>query len=554
MRDDARFCPHCGTAVNSAMGSGLPQGAAPYGAPAYTGPEGPVDGGGKKKTGLFIGIGVAVVAVIALVAVFASGLFGSPKGQVEKAILKSAAAYTAAEEKLGMPDVSQWQQDQKVFQRMTLELTGINSELIGYDLSSLAGLGLQLSTDYDGAGRELFFDLNAYWENTVLLSFQMAADDAEMYFCLPQFTGDTYYGVNTETLGHDLTEMTGDNSMDSVSFNLFDLMDFALEKVDAKAMEQAIKEANKALWEAAQVEKDGKGNVDVNGTQTKADCYIVTVPQEALDEYVDALIGVMSSIDYAELYEELYRAMGIPQEQIDEIMAALTEFDPYGELADDFHDALEELGTLQLAVYVDGGYVVRVDRGGDLGVTLCLGGGGEYVDDLSLNIFVDGTQVTLKSNGDHGLKGGTYTDETTIQIRQQGTNVAKITSELSYDPKASGDNFQWELGAVSSGLSLFTLETEGNLSASKDAVSMNLDDISLRVMGMEVCDLSFEYSVSSQPRPLDIGSSQLITEMSLTELMALAHQVEVNAGVWVEDMQSLFLARLPQELLWSLMY
>lgn len=138
MRDDARFCPSCG-ALNSPDPAITPaQGAAP----AWEAPEG---GGGRKKTGLFIGLGVAAAAVIALVVVFAGGLFGSPKAEVEKALLNSIAAYRAAEEKLGAPDMERWQQDQTLQQQLALELKGINSQLVGYDMSALEGLGLYLS-------------------------------------------------------------------------------------------------------------------------------------------------------------------------------------------------------------------------------------------------------------------------------------------------------------------------------------------------------------------------------------------------------------------------
>ena len=96
IRDDVRFCPHCGALNSPDQSSALPQGAASYSAPAWEGPEG---GGGKKKIGLVIGIAVAAVVAIALLAIVLRGLFSNPKKQVEAAFAKSAAAYLAAEEK-----------------------------------------------------------------------------------------------------------------------------------------------------------------------------------------------------------------------------------------------------------------------------------------------------------------------------------------------------------------------------------------------------------------------------------------------------------------------
>lgn len=546
MNDGAAFCPHCG-AANGAQ------------APSYPSPEAPAGGGGKKKTGLIIGGAVVLVAAMALIVAAVTGLFANPKAQVEKAMAKSAAAYAAAEEKLGMPDAEQWRQDKRLAQQFDLKLTGINSDLIGYDLSALEGLGIHMDTAYNLDARALSFELGAYWNEDDLLSFSMDAEDDKMYFRSPQFTGETSYGVNTETLGSDLTRMTGDDSMDSISFNLFDLMDKVLEQMDPEAMEEDLREANRALWEAAQVKKQGSKTLDLNGTSAKTTLYHVTIPQEALEQYVDDMAGVMSVINYYELYQELFQSMGVPQEEVQDFLDELEDLDVYGELADTLKDALEDFGDLELDVCLSGGYVSallyegEID-GADVALALYLGGSEAYVDNLSAELTVEDIQMTLESSGDHGLKGGTYTDNTTIRVKQAGANVARITSTAHYDPKAEKDNFQWKLGADSSGLSLFTLETAGSLTAEASSVNLELEDISLRVMGMEVCNLSLGYSVSADPRPLKVGENKLITEMDMTELTALADQIQTNAETWAEDMQALFLARLPQELLWAIMY
>ena len=102
INDEATFCPYCGMDPAAPTWPEIARNPAP-GSPDYSGPETPVPGAGKKK-GLFIGGAIgAVVLVIALAVVFASGLFANPKGQVEQAIAKSLAAYQAAEEALGMP-------------------------------------------------------------------------------------------------------------------------------------------------------------------------------------------------------------------------------------------------------------------------------------------------------------------------------------------------------------------------------------------------------------------------------------------------------------------
>lgn len=554
LRDDAKFCPHCGASIAPGPGGEPP---APYSAPASPAWEGP-EGGGRKKSGLIIGVAVAVVAAVVLLVLVLSGLFSNPKKQVETAFVKSTAAYAAIEKKLGLPDVEQWQKDQNISQRMNLELKSINSDLVGMDLSALSGLGLGLRTDYDGKGRTMGMELAARWGEDELLTFQMTAEDDELCFGSPQFTGGTFYGVNTETLGADLTNLTGDDSMKDLSFNIFDLVDLVLERVDQEKLEEDFKEANKALWEQAKVKKTGAKTMDINGAETKTTAYQVVIPEEALHQYVDDLETMLSAMNYYELYEEMFRAMGMPREEIEEFLDELEELDIYGELADGLRDAVDEIGDLELEVCLSSGYVFavryegRVD-GSDLSVDIRLGGNEEYVDDLSVDVEADDVSVEIKSAGDHGLKSGAFTDETTVRVRVDNSAAARLSSELTMNPGKDSDNFQWKLGVDSSGLSIFVLETSGDYQTTDDYLSLDLEDTSLRVMGMEVCNLAFDYYVDCHPSSPGVTDPRLITRMSEQELMQVGVDIQNKAMEWLSDMEELFTSRLPQELLWALM-
>lgn len=551
MRDDARFCPHCGALNSPDMGEGLPQGAVPYGAPSYTGPEAPVSGGGKK-TGLIIGIAVAAVAVIAILIAVMSGLFSSAKGAVEKAAVKSAAAYAQAEKALGLPDLSHLSREQSYSQELSMVLNGINSTLVGYDMSALSGLGLRMSADLSGEERYLGFELSAFWDDEDLINFYITADDAEMYFSSPQITGETLYGVNTETLGADLARTTGDNSMKDISFNIFDLIDQAMETVDPEGMEQAVKEANKALWEKAEVKKTGSRTLSVNGKEQKTTAYQVTFPQEAMENYVDALAEVMSAMNYYDLYEEMFRSMGMPRDELEDFLSQLEDMDIYGELAEALKDAIGELGDLELDVCLYGGYVAavswegRIDRS-DVELLITLGGGEEYVDNLGMEITADGVKVTVRSEGDHGCKNGTFTDKTTVRA-----GAVRVTSELNYDPKGKSDNFNWDISISGAG----SLEMAGTLTApDKDSVSLDLENISLKLMGMEVCSLGLEYSAGPfQGNRQTGGKVEIITAMDEEELMQMTLDTQERALAWANQMENLFASRLPEELLWAMMH
>ena len=493
--------------------------------------------------------------MIVLAAVFAGGLFSNPKKQVEAAFVKSAAAYAQAEKALNLPDINQWQRDQEITQRLELELKSINSSLVGYDMSALSGLALGFDTSYSGADRLMSLELAARWGEEELLGFWIKAEDDALYFNSPQLTGNVHYGVNTETLGADLAAMTGDDSVKDLSFNLFDLVDMVLERVDQEKLEQDLKAANKALWEEAKVKKSGARTLDLNGTETKTAAYRATFPQKALEDYADALVEVMSAMSYYDLYEDIYRSMGMPQDQINEIMDALEELDPYGALADDLKDAIAETGDLELEVCLSGGHVSalfyegEID-GSDLSLALYLGGGEAYVDDLSLDLEVDGEAITVKSAGDHGGRSGVFTDKTTIKGDPlRAASLTSITSELRYEPKKSSGNFSWKLAIPGAG----SLDMTGTLAVETDYVLLDLDDVTLKVVGMEVCSLAFEYYMDCHPGTAIVEDPKLITQMDQMELLTAALDIQSRAEAWAVEMEELFTSRLPDELLYGQM-
>lgn len=558
MRDDAKFCPNCGT-VNSASGSVGESAPRPQANPGSSaGASIP-----KKKrrgAGLVIGAGVAVVAVVGVLVVTVSGLFASPKGRVEKAIAKTMSAYSEIDKELGIPDLRALQEGKSVSGRASVELNSINSQLVGYDLSSLRGLGARVRTNYDHEARKIDAEMAAYWDSEDLVAIQMLFDDANLYVGSPQFTGDTFYGMNTETLGADLVEMTGDDSVEDVSFNVFDLIDIAVPEGQSEEMEKAVKAANKDLLAAVEVEKVGSETIDVNGKNTKTTEYHVVIPQEALEDYVDAMEDVMSAVDYVELYEDLLKATGMSRDDINYIMSNMGDMDVYGELADGIKDALDVLGDVELDVYLSGGYVSAVIYeesfyGTEVEIGLYLGGGSQYVDNLSLEIEIEEGMILIESEGNHTGKGGEFTDETTIQISEDGTSMGRLTSEMSYRPKEKEDNFQWEISVASYGSTLGSLMMEGQLTTTKDSLDLRLEDVSVQSAGIELFSIRVDYYIGPcEGMDVSVKSSKMIADMDELDVMELAYELQENAQEWTEDMQSLMAGKLSEELLWYLMY
>ena len=537
LRDGAKFCPNCGATLDSAGAAGT--------APSLTG----APAGGKRRGRGLIVAGVAAVAVVVAVAAAAvGGIFSSPQDKVEKAFHKTAAAYAEVSEKMGMPDLNQLTEEQSVSQRLSLELASVNEQLAGYDLSFLKGIGLRLDTDLDGAGRKMAVDLAAYWGADEILSAQLLAEDNLLSFSLPQFTGGDFYSVDTTTLGADLADW-GVN--EDLGFNLFDLLELCTPSAEVREqMEQAMAEASEALFGAMEVEKAGSETIDVNGKNVDADAYDVLIPQDAMEDYADALIDALRMMDYVGIYEEALRSVGLPEDQVDSLVSRLR--DPYQELSDGIGYVLDELGDLELTVYVSGGClsaVVYDDRGVEIG--LYLGGGEEYVDDLSLEISADGGRVLIESSGDHAGKSGVFTDETVLRVQEGGETAFRLTSEYRYEPKAEDGNFLWEISVDDLG----SLNFEGQMTTTDDSLSLVLEDISLRAMGMEVFALEGEYYMGPcEEIALSADGAERILELSDSELAELAMDWEDNAQDWLSDLEQQLYEKLPAELLWGLMY
>ena len=271
----------------------------------------------------------------------------------------------------------------------------------------------------------------------------------------------------------------------------------------------------------------------------------MVIPQRALEDYVDDVADALDSVDYVELYEKMLQATGMSQNYIDDILSQLDGLDSYSSLARTVKEGLAVLGEVRLRVYVSGGDVsaVRYDeriRGTSVKLDLYLGGGEEYVDDISLTMEIDGVKLTVESTGDHGGKSGVFTDSTTLRA-----GGMSLTSQFRYDPKGAGNNLSWSLKAASYG----SLDMEGRLTTGKDSMDLHMEEISLKIMGLEVFSLGLDYYVGPYDgQGVTVVRPKLITELDGMEQMALVLKITGNAQVWLARTQELFAQRLPAEL------
>lgn len=556
IENGAKFCPHCGAVTSAASDSQDASSAAPVNTMPDSGngaaqwSSAPQGGNKRRGTGLLIGGAVVVVLVIVAAIAAIGGLFSSPKGQVEKALAKTAAAYADANGKLGASELDKLIQGKSYTQRMNLELNSISQELTGwYDLSSLKGIGVRVNADYDQKGRKMDFELAAYWDDEDLASIQMLVDGGRMTFSSPEFTKGDAYGFNTETLGADLEELGadgGDVDLKKIGFNLFDLMEKVTPTEEqTKETEQAMADAYKELFGAVEVEKSGKKSIEVNGKSMDATLYNVVIPEDAMKDYVNALEDVMKMADTEDMMKDILQSMGFDKSTVNEILSDMSGADVYGELADTLKQGIKELGDLELEVYVSGGYVCAASfdyraSGTKVEIELFLGGGDNYVDDLSLEISSGGEKLTIQSNGDHSAKSGVFTDETTIRFGSD-----RVTSELSWEPKASQNNFEWKLSVGSAA----SVKMEGQLTTTKNSVDLQIDDLAVSAAGTKLISLSAGYYLGPcEGMKVSHSSPKLLSDMDEDDLEDLMYDLQDNAEDWVYDLQD----RIPSDLLYYL--
>lgn len=536
--DGSRFCVHCGSVLSG--GSPAGSGAVPQG-----GAQPPAPGVGKKKpkTGLIAGLIAGCAALVVLAVVLVTSAFASPRQQTEEAFTKTAAAFSQAGSRLEQPGLAQLLKsagDRAFSQHYSLVLDSISPELSGgYDLSALSGLGLYYSGGYDQGGRTMAATLTARLSDMDLATLRLQVEDDILTLDSPEFTGDSALGLNTRTLGADLVRLGVEDStgeLQNLSFNLFDLAQALVPAGDGDQNGTAFREACLNLWEQAEVEKAGNETIQVNSYTVDARHFVLTFPAWALQDWLEALRQILESADTTLQARALLEALGFSPDYID---SALAETDPvgtYGEAFDALMQAAEK--DLNLDVYTDGGYLAAVEYSREIDgeldkLGLYLGGGEEYVDDLSLVLTADGTEVLrLASSGSHALRDGRLTDTTELVVNDGGS-VTRITSTLRYEPEAQSDNFSWALDLNG----MAGLAASGQLTAGKDSLEADLDDISLTAGGARLMGLRAAWGIGPYAKPdFTLSAPALLADMSQEDLQRMYYDVAMNAINWANRM------------------
>jgi len=231
---------------------------------------------------------------------------------------------------------------------------------------------------------------------------------------------------------------------------------------------------------------------------------------------------------------DMIKATGLPDDVIDELEYTLEDNYVTTEYTfEDLHDVLDELGDVELDLYINKGYVVAAVYentldGSDVELVVQVGGGDKYVDDISLRLAIDDDAIIITSSGNHTGAGGEFTDETVIKEGYNGKEYTVAELEMSYEPKEKNDNFEWEMKVDGE---KFT--AEGQITCSKESVSVNLEKVKLD----EYMTFALEYQLGKyEGDGIVIGQELNLTAMSEEELLKTDMKLEENAGKLLEGL------------------
>ncbi len=491
----------------------------------------------KGKNKLLIPI-VAIVAVVGIVAaLLLSGVFANPTAKLLKAAINSWNAWDEAAV-LDKEDL-EWLEDAQEAYSGELQLWLEDFP----DLKMLEGFGLRGSFDYSLAQRQFGMTLAPTYGAADIVHAQLLLKNNELYIGSEELTTDAYYMIHTDRLGQELAALGVDMSgMENIGFNLFESTEGIQEgsEENLETYEDLVTEA-KTIWEQIQVEKAGSGEIDVNGTAMKADTYHVVIPQAAVSALMDALEPVVMSHLNNNAMTEMCRSMNVDAETLAMLEMNLRESTAmYQETFNKVREALEEMGDLELDVFVSDNYLVAVEfavtyEDVTVDFRVALGGGENYVDNISLSAKDEnGEGFLIVSQGDHSAKSGTFTDKTSITLTEDDSEV--FGWDLRYAPEAQSDNLSWVINAEE-----VAIEMNGQLTLGEKEFTLRLEELKLEEAGYVLGAFGFEYRMGQyNPQQVDTTNHKVLAEMTTADMTAAANALMTNAMTWLGWVQQNF--------------
>ena len=517
-----KFCCHCGTPVDAGMATPeapVNETIIPH-KPPVPKPSIPKPTIPKININLPGGIlipAVAVALVVVLVVVLL--VTGSPSAKVAKAFSNTLKEFTSVSDLWHAEDVVSLLQKDAL--SMTMDVAPEDSMLDGF--------GIRARADVSIPKKYIGVNVVPYVGSVDLLSASMVLDDTTLAISIPDLMSKNY-GLNTETIMTDLADMGADlDGLEDITINFFDTVKTIREQTDrSKENEKLLKNATTELVKALEVEKSGSKSITVNKSKTKCTVYTVVIPQDAMESYAETIEEILTAVDYADVMESVLDDMGMPSSLTREIVSEMDYSTPDMRAV---YNVIDMLGDVELEVYVSKNKIsaIKYDAMNDeagLEIELLIGGGDNYIDDITLKIAnAHDEEFVIKSKGNHTGKGGTFTDKTTLDL-----DGDVMTIEIEYEPKAKEDNLSI---SMESDYPSDTFKLEGNYSASKSSVQMNIQELT---MGRTTVKTNMDLGISDYSKKVTVSKPQMINKMTEEEILEVMEEIEAQAMEWAEAM------------------
>ncbi|MBR5137848.1 MAG: hypothetical protein IKV30_07535 [Clostridia bacterium] len=472
----------------------------------------------KKKKGIIIGI--AVLTVITLGILLISGVFSGPKAKVKRAITKSTKAYVDVYEKLSDFDYAKLIEEQTFSQTLNFKINEGYQNFAGSGFADgvkvdLDGYEVKLGCNVDIPNKKMDLSYVETRNDEVSLSATLGVYDNIIFVGSKELTEGKMYGINTSTLGADIAEFSGDDYLKDLSFNIYDLMD-SIKDIEDEEAQKKVAEATEKLLDSIEVKKEGKVKVTINENEVKANRYQVVLKTSAIDDYLDDLEKAYDDGKSEDKWNEIIDSLGLPDDIREAIVIGNNQEDTESYF-DVLHYIVDEMDDIEFDIYIGKGYVLCFEfdiefEGEKATVRAEFGGNKQYVDDLTISFRVKGEyQVTLTSKGNHAVKGGTFTDKTTVVYKEVGGSKETLYSgELEYNKKSS------ELTAKIKLNDSTVVSLEGTMEMDKTSFNLQIDKLKVKCDDEYSLDCSVGYHLGEY-KSSDIDESKIIMILDMTE-------------------------------------
>lgn len=478
--------------------------------------------GGKQIK--LMAIGAAAIVVVVLLVILFGGLIKSPAAKVSVALGNTVKEFSSVVGLWNLDDAADVISGESNSMDVDVSINDLEDED-----SVLIHSGVRFMMDTNMKKRNIDIQMVPYLGSADLMTVTVAADDEMIYFHSPELMPNPI-GVNTETMMEDLEHLGADvGDAEDISFNLFDTIEIIREIT-------AISDDNKKLLLAAgedliasfSAEKIKKQTIRVNGTSTECNVYEVIIPQDALEMFVEVLEEISDSVDYEESVEAVLDSMNLPRSVTREIMGEMSVEQPD---FDEVYDLLDELGDVELKVYIKNNRIaaVRFDDevyDNDWKAELYIGGGDRYVDNISFKLKNNYGELVVKSSGDHGAKDGLFTNKTTIEV-----DGDKYTLQVKYDPEADRDNL-----SVTWKDDIEAIKIKGTYQAGKNDFLLDLDEVVYEYRDEEEFDISVNVHMFKHTKRVEILDAVMLAEMTEDDLENMVEQIESMAASWAMEL------------------